>query len=129
MRKTLLSVALAMASFGLQAADANYQVVPLPQSITANKGAAFVLDGATAINVVGNDAAMMRNAQFLKQYIKEVTGIELAATSKKTITLALNAKIANAEGYVITVKAKGVTIRSEERRVGKECRSRWSPYH
>ena len=23
----------------------------------------------------------------------------------------------------------GVTIRSEERRVGKECRSRWSPYH
>src|SRR6266545_7762447 len=23
----------------------------------------------------------------------------------------------------------GSTIRSEERRVGKECRSRWSPYH
>ena len=22
-----------------------------------------------------------------------------------------------------------VSIRSEERRVGKECRSRWSPYH
>ena len=22
-----------------------------------------------------------------------------------------------------------VTARSEERRVGKECRSRWSPYH
>src|ERR1035438_9471804 len=24
---------------------------------------------------------------------------------------------------------KGVDARSEERRVGKECRSRWSPYH
>ena len=24
---------------------------------------------------------------------------------------------------------EGVTVRSEERRVGKECRSRWSPYH
>ena len=23
----------------------------------------------------------------------------------------------------------GIDIRSEERRVGKECRSRWSPYH
>ena len=23
----------------------------------------------------------------------------------------------------------GVNYRSEERRVGKECRSRWSPYH
>src|SRR2546427_9691639 len=25
--------------------------------------------------------------------------------------------------------AKGQVSRSEERRVGKECRSRWSPYH
>ena len=24
---------------------------------------------------------------------------------------------------------KPKTLRSEERRVGKECRSRWSPYH
>ena len=23
----------------------------------------------------------------------------------------------------------GISPRSEERRVGKECRSRWSPYH
>ena len=23
----------------------------------------------------------------------------------------------------------GILARSEERRVGKECRSRWSPYH
>ena len=27
------------------------------------------------------------------------------------------------------VKELQVPIRSEERRVGKECRSRWSPYH
>ena len=27
-------------------------------------------------------------------------------------------------------KTEGVnSLRSEERRVGKECRSRWSPYH
>ena len=25
--------------------------------------------------------------------------------------------------------ADAITTRSEERRVGKECRSRWSPYH
>ena len=24
---------------------------------------------------------------------------------------------------------RGAEVRSEERRVGKECRSRWSPYH
>ena len=27
------------------------------------------------------------------------------------------------------VKRSKAYIRSEERRVGKECRSRWSPYH
>ena len=26
-------------------------------------------------------------------------------------------------------KSKAEGLRSEERRVGKECRSRWSPYH
>ena len=35
--------------------------------------------------------------------------------------------------YVIvdaaTVEKDGGQLRSEERRVGKECRSRWSPYH
>src|SRR5256885_11123498 len=31
---------------------------------------------------------------------------------------------ASADAYVFTCEA-----RSEERRVGKECRSRWSPYH
>ena len=36
-------------------------------------------------------------------------------------------------GAAPTYKNEGVAyehvIRSEERRVGKECRSRWSPYH
>ena len=33
-------------------------------------------------------------------------------------------------GEHLTSKYKGWgVIRSEERRVGKECRSRWSPYH
>src|SRR5437763_16690025 len=28
-----------------------------------------------------------------------------------------------------TGSSAGITVRSEERRVGKECRSRWWPYH
>ena len=32
--------------------------------------------------------------------------------------------------YVFTGRRSDLTtMRSEERRVGKECRSRWSPYH
>ena len=32
-------------------------------------------------------------------------------------------------GAVVGVKETLDAVRSEERRVGKECRSRWSPYH
>src|SRR2546430_13325589 len=41
-------------------------------------------------------------------------------------------QVADVEAEVAELKARGVVFeeyRSEERRVGKECRSRWSPYH
>ena len=37
--------------------------------------------------------------------------------------------IAAEERFQATIPRQQVNIRSEERRVGKECRSRWSPYH
>ena len=40
---------------------------------------------------------------------------------------ALNDQLMNELGQAL--KAFDATTRSEERRVGKECRSRWSPYH
>ena len=36
------------------------------------------------------------------------------------------AGILQEKGYLVVEAA---SVRSEERRVGKECRSRWSPYH
>ena len=33
------------------------------------------------------------------------------------------------EAQAALLLAKQFGLRSEERRVGKECRSRWSPYH
>ena len=32
-------------------------------------------------------------------------------------------------GIMAVILGSGDAFRSEERRVGKECRSRWSPYH
>ena len=39
-----------------------------------------------------------------------------------------NAQIENGNKAAGT-RARKASLRSEERRVGKECRSRWSPYH
>src|SRR5260370_26835954 len=46
------------------------------------------------------------------------------------IAIAFHTIVATAMGLetnIVKLTAKG--LRSEERRVGKECRSRWSPYH
>src|SRR5256886_7744578 len=40
-----------------------------------------------------------------------------------------SALIAIAESRARELGAPSLRLRSEERRVGKECRSRWSPYH
>ena len=40
----------------------------------------------------------------------------------------LDIMMPNVDGLEVCKRLRGVS-RSEERRVGKECRSRWSPYH
>ena len=52
----------------------------------------------------------------------------LALTRKKGEALVINN---NVEITILEIRGDQIKIgvRSEERRVGKECRSRWSPYH
>src|SRR3712207_9416406 len=45
------------------------------------------------------------------------------------VTAALADLLTTAATALRTVAEAGHPARSEERRVGKECRSRWSPYH
>ena len=57
----------------------------------------------------------LEQAKQLKAKVEE-TGLTLALTHVYS-------------GYPAVKEAKMRIARSEERRVGKECRSRWSPYH
>src|SRR3712207_5208998 len=53
-----------------------------------------------------------------------------ATDPKKVITVRTAAFPARGEGGSAAIETVGAgEARSEERRVGKECRSRWSPYH
>ena len=63
-------------------------------------------------------------------------GIEFEAEDQLLSSMRRQARIAMDEADVIVFVVDGRTgltttdlLRSEERRVGKECRSRWSPYH
>src|SRR3712207_1410320 len=95
-------------------------------------------------------SAAERREQRRRQYnanLAECPGHELLATlSDKWVTLVLSAladgprrfgelsrTVAGASQKMLTQTLRKLErdglVRSEERRVGKECRSRWSPYH
>lgn len=91
---------------------ANYEVVPLPQSIVLQKGEPFILEAGVEILAT---ADLQQEAEFLKQYLKEVTWNDLPIVQKRTkkvryIELAVSPNVKEAEGYLLTVSQKGVTI-------------------
>ena len=86
------------------AATANYEIVPLPQQIVMQKGGPFVLE--TGVEILAM-AALQREAEFLKQYLKEVTSIDLPIAQKYNkkghyIKLTISPKVKEAEGYILT---------------------------
>ena len=113
----MVLLAAFMSFAGAMAADdnrvADYNVIPLPQEVTLTPKGAFVLTGATPIAYPEGDEQLKKDAQFLSDYIADVTALRLTTTSakvKNAITLRLNKKVQSKEGYVITVDKKGVVI-------------------
>ena len=90
----------------------NYEVVPLPQSIVMQKGEPFILEAGVEILAT---ADLQQEAAFLQQYLKEVTWNDLPIVQKRAkkvryIELAVSPNVKEAEGYILTVNQKGVTI-------------------
>ena len=66
------------------------------------------------------------NEHIYVQFIDDAKGRTVAsASTRHKATPGREQFAANA----VSAKKIGALCRSEERRVGKECRSRWSPYH
>ena len=64
--------------------------------------------------------------------VKKRDGRTVKFDAKKIEKAIEKAGIETGEPISVQVRAKAsasIAERSEERRVGKECRSRWSPYH
>ena len=67
---------------------------------------------------------MTKNKRPTLQDIADYLGI-----TKMTISRYLRNPDSVANGTQARIAEAIEVLRSEERRVGKECRSRWSPYH
>ena len=65
--------------------------------------------------------SILRPGELKNLLLKEIQAADLADIDVREVGTVLEVKDGIARIYGLT--------RSEERRVGKECRSRWSPYH
>src|SRR3712207_85419 len=61
-------------------------------------------------------------------YLEPLTVLTYLAGCTRTVRLGTHVLILPYRHPVLTAKVIATLDRSEERRVGKECRSRWSPY-
>ena len=107
-----LALAAGLVACSGNTVQGDYQVVPLPQEVTVTEGSAFVLNAGVKIYYPAGNSEMAANAGFLAQYVKALTGFELAATegTGKGIVLALDSSINNPEGYRMQVDGSQITI-------------------
>ena len=74
------------------------------------------------------DLVILKDELKKQSLLEKVGGAEYLMELEESVPLA-----SNVEYYAKIVREKTIKrdliTRSEERRVGKECRSRWSPYH
>ena len=121
------------AAFGYVSTRVNYDVLSyLPESLETVKGQDIMVDefgmGAFSMIIVEDmdmkDAVKLENKLEKIDHVKDVLFYDDAldiSVPTEMIPEDLRKAFFNGDAKMM--------IRSEERRVGKECRSRWSPYH
>ena len=132
-RKGLADTALRTADSGYltrRLVDVSQDVIIREEDCAASRGERPKGMPISAI-MEGNKVVEPLSDRLLGRYTAEdvydpTTG-ELIIPCNEMITFSIRDRIINAG--INTVSCRSVFTRSEERRVGKECRSRWSPYH
>ena len=66
---------------------------------------------------------------FRKHFINILVGILILVTLASVLPRFFSNDESLPQQVAVSNEIKEYVLRSEERRVGKECRSRWSPYH
>ena len=91
-----------------------------------------MIAGLETLLNTGNDksaAASLNTVAVLLENYDNVSPDSSSTEEHKKKLLGLIVKFISHYKTSISQEALRVRSRSEERRVGKECRSRWSPYH
>ena len=115
----LIVVAGNFVSLASNAQCADYDVIPMPKEVLVDSTKTFALQDGMGIWYDASNEEVYRNVLFLRQWIKEMTGMELALTPnepKAAIRLTLCSPATSdlseqqKESYAITVNKRGVEI-------------------
>lgn len=96
---------------------ADFEVIPLPQTVDVNPSKCFSLDENTVIVFEAKNPRMVENAQFLACSIQQAMGLVLPITSQvelssapKSIHLKINENVSRKEAYQILIQEKEIIL-------------------
>ena len=124
MKTILLTILALCASVTVTAQRADYRIIPLPKSVQEDTTQAFILQQGMAIAYESNNPELTRNAQFLCQWVEELTGLKLQLSpgdKKAPVRLALDLRKdtktqelseQQREAYTINIGKKGIELRA-----------------
>ena len=114
--------------------------------LTSNLGSQFLIDPLTSPEEKRKEVMSVVQASFKPEFLNrlddiivfdalareelgEIVDIQLARIAERLTDRRLSLHVTDAARNWLADEGYDPLCRSEERRVGKECRSRWSPYH
>lgn len=93
---------------------ADYEVIPLPQSIENKQGTPFALQKSTVIVYPQGNEKLQKTAEFLSEYLNVSTGLKLAVSDKEqadnVILLKADYDNDNKEAYTLVVSPNQIVI-------------------
>ena len=134
MKRLRLFVFMCIATFTASAQKANYNIIPLPKEVKADTTQQFTLKGGMGIAYDSSNTEITRTAEFLQQWVKEATGIQLQLTPEDKaaqIKLSVSAPAKSKKGargkgqvapmteqqkeaYTLSVSGKGILLSATE---------------
>lgn len=134
MKRLGLFVFVCIAALTASAQKANYNIIPLPKEVKTDTTQQFILKGGMGIAYDSSNTEIARTAEFLQQWVKEATGIQLQLTPEDKnaqIRLAISAPAKSKKGtkgkgkvtplteqqkeaYTFNVGAKGILLSAYE---------------
>jgi len=131
MKRLRLFVFVCIAALTASAQKANYNIIPLPKEVKADTTQQFTLKDGIGIAYDSSNTEIARTAEFLQQWVKEATGIQLQlAPEDKAAQIKLAVGVPAKKGkkakqvaplteqqkeaYTLSVGAKGILLSATE---------------